>query len=94
MKCRMVHLIEGCDMRSKLELLQSRKAKALKRGQCIVAINGAQTIARVVDYVGGLHEYRAREGEQFSLGAITDLMRQGIGLELNIGVHEVHEAAA
>jgi len=94
MKCRMVHLIENQDMRTKHDLLQGKKARSLKRGQCLVALNSAQTIARVVDYVGGLHEYHAVEGERFSLARITDLMRQGIGLELAVGVHEVHKEAA
>jgi len=95
-RCKVVGVIEGQDMRRKLELLESRQVRMLKRGQCIVALNSLWTMARIVDWQGGLHEYRAPAGEYFDLISIRELIYSGLSVSLDLGrfAEETLEEAA
>lgn len=84
MKCKVVHVQDGWNMSFTHELRTSPRAEKLKSGECIVAINVAETIARVIDCEGGVHNYYAPEGVKFDVKTLSDMMLRGIGIELEV----------
>lgn len=79
------HIEWEWDMRSKLPLLNHHRARRLKLGECFIAFNRRCSMARIVDGVGGFHEFRADTGEAFDVNAIVDLMRKGWYVPLELG---------
>lgn len=79
-----VDVFEGWDMRKRHELRGHRRSRALRPGQCVLAINTSETQACVVDCEGGLHIYYAPPEMILDLESIRDLMRSGLGLRLDI----------
>lgn len=71
------------DMRWKHHLRGSLPVRRLKPGQVIVCINRAETMARVVDHRGGVHDYWTDDDAPFDVDAISEYMRQGIGVTLH-----------
>lgn len=66
------------------ELRSSPQAQRLKPGQCFVAFNSLLTIARIIDFMGGIHDYYAPDGEQFDTQMLSNMMQKGIGVEFTI----------
>lgn len=96
MKVKVVHVETDVDMRMKHELRESKKAEKLKPGECLVAINRAKDMARIIDCEGGVHDYYAYAGMKFDVSEISGMMKRGLGIELTgqIGKDETKQVAA
>ncbi len=73
-------------MRGVHKLRKHRKAKKLKSGDCIVAFNKASTMARIIDWKGGVHTYYAEPRQVFDLDALKRLVGSGFGVVLEPGI--------
>lgn len=89
---RITHIIDGWDMRQRHKLRKSRRANALKAGECIVAFSRSRKMARIIDSVGAIHDYYAEEG-RFSVDRLQKEVRAGIYLELRVGQSERKKVA-
>ncbi len=87
MRIRVVHIENGWDMRRKHDLREGLHAQRLKPGQCLVAFNVAQTMARVIDSEWGVHDYYEDRG--FNLERLAEMIKAGFYVDLDIGRHEV-----
>lgn len=76
-----VRVVDGWDMRIR-HALRDKAMKGLKYGQCFVALNGRHTIARIIDCVGGVHDFYADAGMRFDLQTVSQMMTQGMKLKL------------
>lgn len=76
-----VRVIDGWDMRRRHKL-REKSMKGLKYGQCVVALNGRHSMARVIDCVGGVHDYYADDGMRFDMQTVSQMMTQGLKLKL------------
>ena len=85
MRVKVVHVESEWDMRKKHALRESRKANRLTRGQCLVAFNGALTMARIIDSEGGVHDYYADRGVKFDLAVLKEMIQQGFAVDLDVG---------
>ena len=93
MKLKVVQLVQGWDMRRKHELRESLRARALKRGQCLVAINVARSMARIIDCEGGVHDYYADVGGEYDLYEVAAQIERGLNVELDVGRHDTTRSA-
>ncbi len=75
-------------MRRKHALREGRRAKALKRGQCLVALNKRRNMARVIDCEGGVHDYYADQGVEYDLYELAAQMNRALFIDLDVGRHE------
>lgn len=73
------------DMRSKLKLLNSTRAKRLRPGECFIAFNRSLSIARVVNGYGEMLEIRSAEGVEFDPEIAISRVFNGWTLELGAG---------
>ncbi len=89
MRIRVVHVEKAWDMRKKHALREGRRARALQRGQCLVAFNRALDMARIIDCEGGVHDYYADQGEEFDLHGLAQRMERAFYVALDVGRHEV-----
>ena len=85
MKVKVIHVESNWDMRRKHALRESRRAKKLERGQCLVAFNAALSMARIIDSEGGVHDYYADRGVKFDLVSLRAMVRDGFAVELDVG---------
>ena len=75
------------------------KHRQLPQGSCLIAFNNSQTMARIIDWRGGVHTYYANEREIFDLDTLTVLVKAVFYIELTPGkiaesqVGEMWEAA-
>lgn len=74
-------VVDGWDMRMR-HSLREKALKGLKHGQCLVALNGKHTLARVIDNVGGVHDYYADPGQRFNIDAVSQMMQMGVKVKL------------
>jgi hypothetical protein len=84
---RITHLIVGWDMRQRHKLRKGKKANSLKPGECLVAFNRSQKMARIIDCTGAIHDYYADEG-RFSVDRLKKEVKAGIYLDLRVGQSE------
>lgn len=84
MKCTVVHVEQGWNMSFKHDLRTSPRVEKLKPAECLVAFNVAETMARIIDCEGGVHDYYAPEGVKFDVKTLSDMMLRGIGIELEV----------
>ncbi len=89
---RITHIIVGWDMRQRHKLRKSKKAARLKPGECLVAFNRSQKMARIIDSAGAIHDYYADEG-RFSVDRLKKEVKAGIYLELRVGQSERKKVA-
>lgn len=88
MTLKIVQVVRGWDMRKVHELRESIRARALQPGQCIVAVNNALDMARIIDCEGGVTNRYADVGEEFDLAGIAAQMQRGLGVDMDTGRHE------
>ena len=93
-RVRVRDVIKGWDMRRKHALREGEKARALKRGQCLVAFNRALTMARIIDCEGGVHDYYADQGVEYDLATVADQLMRGLFVDLDVGRHESRAGVA
>lgn len=74
-------VVDGWDMRVR-HSLRDKALKGLKYGQCLVALNGKRTMARVIDCVGGVHDYYADPGMRFDMETLSQMLTQGFKVRL------------
>lgn len=86
MRVQVVSIETDWDMHLKTSLRESYKAAHLKHGQCLVAFNGFRTMARVIDYEGGVHDYYTPRNNPFDIDALAIRMRNGLGVIIELGV--------
>ena len=95
MKITIVQLVPGWDMRRKHDLRESIRARSLRPGEIIVAVNRALNMARIIDSEGGcLDRYPTYEGEEFDLEGIAEQMRAAYDIDIDAGRHERPRARA
>lgn len=94
MKITIVQLVPGWDMRRKHDLRESLRARNLRPGEIIVAINRALDMARIIDCEGGCMDRYAYEGEEFDLERIAEQMRGAYAIDIDAGQHERPRARA
>lgn len=91
---RVVQLVPGWDMRRVHDLRESLRARSLRPGECIVAVNTALDMARIIDCEGGVTNRYADLGEEFDLETISAQMRRAYEVDLDAGRHERPRARA
>lgn len=69
------------------------KHKHLTNGSCLIAFNTAQTIARIIDWKGGVHTYYCEDGHIFDLDTLSILVKQAFFIELVPGIMAGDRAA-
>ena len=74
-------VIDGWDMRMR-HALREKALKGLKHGQCFVALNGRRTMARIIDCVGGVHDFYADPGMRFDMQTLSQMCVQGFKVKL------------
>ena len=82
---KIVDIREEHDMRWKHYLRESLPVRRLKPGEVIVCFNRALTQARIVDHMGGIHDYWSDDLEPFDIEMITEYMQKGINVTLQPG---------
>lgn len=87
MRVRITKVIEDWNMQHRHKL-RRRYSSHLRAGEVVLCLNRKRTIARLVDSAGGLHDYYAAKGQRFDLEGVQQMVRQGLRLELIIGVSE------
>lgn len=92
---RILKIVEKWDMRGVHKLRNDRRAKSLKRGQCLIAFNKAMTIGRIIDPAGGVHTYYADKDrkEIFDIDRLSALVHEGFWVELRVGKSVAKKAA-
>lgn len=86
-------IITGWDMRKVHALRTHKLTKRLRQGSCIVAFNNKQSMARIIDWAGGVHSYYAAQGEVFDLDSLRELVNAAFYVDLRPGVvAKKHEA--
>lgn len=93
---KIVHVIEEWDMRARHKLRRMKKARELKLGEAILALNRRQTMFRIVDSQGGVHDYyqtaaMERNREVWSASGIQVIVKRGFRVQLNVGAMTVGE---
>lgn len=81
---------ENVNMRFVRLIREERFCRSLKPGQCVVAINGRETIARILDCRGSYTMY-APEKTRFDLNAIRQWMAEGLGVTICETENTKHE---
>lgn len=79
---QIVRVVDGWDMRMRHKL-REQALKELKYGACLVALNGKRTMARIVDGVGGVHDYYADAGVRFDIDGLSHMLTQGMKVRLS-----------
>jgi hypothetical protein len=82
---RITKIIEKWDMRGVHKLRKLGKTKKLRRGQCLIAFNKAQTIGRIIDNVGGVHTYYTTGSKVFDIDELSNLVDESFWVSLKIG---------
>lgn len=87
---KIVHVIEEWDMRARHKLRRMKKARELKSGEAILALNRAQTMFRIIDSEGGVHDYyqtaaMEKNREVWSPSGIRTIVALGLRVKLNVG---------
>lgn len=94
MKITIVQVVADWDMRRKHDLRESLRARNLRPGEIIVAVNRALDMARIIDCEGGCLDRYADEGTEFDLEQIRDQMRRAYDIDIDAGAHERPRARA
>ena len=89
MTLTVTRLMFNQDLRS---IHKIRSRVRCKQGECWLFINGAETMARIVDHRQSVHCYWAPEGHKIDVGLLTDLV-SALRLELRIGQSAKTKAA-
>ena len=74
-------VVDGWDMRVRHELRDQALDK-LRHGQCLVALNGKRTMARIIDCVGGIYDLYADHGMRFDIDTVSQMMQKGMKVRL------------
>lgn len=82
---RITAIIEDWHMGKVHKLREDRRAKKLKRGQCLIAFNRKMTIGRIIDPLGGVHTYYAAKKSVFDVDALSAMVADGFWVELKVG---------
>lgn len=77
-----IRVEENVNMRFVRLMREEKFCRSLKPGQCVVAINGRETIARILDCRGSYTMY-APEKTVFDIGTIKGWMSEGLGVIIN-----------
>ena len=84
-KVRITSIVESWSMNKIHALREDSRAIALKRGEALVAFNRKNTIARVIDCIGGVHTYYAEPKTIFDMQTLSDMVERGFWIELTVG---------
>lgn len=99
-KVRIDDIVEKWDMRGVHKLRERVALRKLKQGSCIVAFNKAQSIARIVDWKGGVHTFYCEKNEFFDLTSLKAFVKAAFYVEIEPGANakrqakELYEVAA
>lgn len=92
-KIRVAEIIEKWDMRSVHKLRNHNKSKSLNALSCVVAFNKAQSIARIIDWKGGVHTYYAAKDQVFDLVTLRELVKVAFYVDLEPGANAKRRAS-
>ena len=84
---KITRIVLNWDMRQRHKIRTGRAARSLKKGEVLVAFNRAQTMARIIDCVGAVHDYYCSDG-RFDVNGLRKMVKDGIFLELRVGQSE------
>lgn len=90
---KVVDIIGEWDMRKMHPLRFHRKTKNLRQGSCVIAFNRKQSMARIIDWAGGVHTYYAEKGEIFDMESLRELVNKAFYVDLKPGVKATHRAS-
>lgn len=82
-RVRITSIIQDQDMRGVHKL--RRRHKNLKAGSCFIAFNRSQTMARIIDWKGGVHTYYCEGGHIFDMDSLAVLVKAAFYIELTPG---------
>lgn len=77
-----IRVEENVNMRFVRLMREEKFCKSLKPGQCVVALNGRETIARILDCRGSYTMY-APDDTHFDVNTIKAWMQEGLGVTIN-----------
>ena len=81
---KMVAILDNYNMSGWHKLRNSKQARELTRGQCLVAFNRKMTIGRIIDSAGGVHTWYAPPKEVFDLAKLSAMIQQGFWIDLRV----------
>ena len=89
-RVKVMKIVQDQDMRGVHKF--RNKYKRLDPGSCIIGFNRAQTMARIIDWKGGVHTYYCEKGHIFDLDTLQVMVRSAFYVDLQPGATAVVQA--
>ena len=83
-KLRIVGIILEWNMNSIHSLRKRAEQYPLARNQCLIAFNRKQTIARIIDCMGGVHTYYSEKNQAFDVEELNNLVHDSFHVSIYV----------